>query len=557
MKNYRICASLLCVLFCAGLAFAQPKRMNRDSAASFGIYYELNGGVQNSANPESYEQGKVVKLGEPSREGYVFKGWFKDKKFTGTPVSEISADSAGAVSLYAAWQIALDAATFCADEVVVIPADEKCVLEDFAGKEGVTELYGYAIYPTEVTQRLYRDVMLKNPSYFDANPSNNEIQDLRPVEQVTWYDAVYFCNELTKLIFGESECVYEISEIERDRWGIDEIESAVVNTDFSKKGFRLPTRAEWEMAARGGYEGGWEYQYVGTDDRNDLDYLAWYDGYSSVGTHQVATKLPNALGLYDMNGNVAEWVSDDYGYYSKYVLGGNYYGSAYSCLLEEWDCDSPDYYSDTVGFRLARTLDETGAYANAQKASAKAASSSGNDYSYDYWSDYSDTLNDYYGAYNDLYNDYFGAYNDLYNDYYDAYSNAYNDLYDDYYGAYNDLYNDYYDAYSDVYNAYGNAYNDLYNDYYDAYSDIYDAYGDIYDAYSDVYGSMYGNSAKDALDASKKLMDAYGDIYDAYGDVYGSTYGNSAKDALDASKKLMDAYGDIYGAYGDLYNSYW
>ncbi|MCF7832973.1 MAG: formylglycine-generating enzyme family protein, partial [Candidatus Marinimicrobia bacterium] len=133
-------------------------------------------------------------------------------------------------------------------------------------------LNDYNIAKYEVTQELFKEIMGNNPSY--------NIVDNNPVEQVSWYDAVKFCNALSEIC--ELEKVYSIND---------------TNIFFNQimNGYRLPTEAEWEYAARGGGE---DYHYSGTNYYWDLKYYSYY-GYKSVSSHQsVGGKLPNDLGIY-------------------------------------------------------------------------------------------------------------------------------------------------------------------------------------------------------------------------------------------------------------------
>jgi len=205
---------------------------------------------------------------------------------------------------------------------------------------------GFYIGKYEVTQGEYEAVMGKNPSSFKGSGKD------APVEEVSWYDAVEYCNKLSDKE-GLNRCYTGSGEN--------------IKCDFNANGYRLPTEAEWEYAARGGNksEG---YKYSGSDD---IGSVAWYYENSGDKTHSTGGKKANELGIYDMSGNVWEWCWDWYGDYSsgkqsnprgpvvgsgRVVRGGCWSDDASDFLIairDDSDCDGSDY----LGFRLARSSD--------------------------------------------------------------------------------------------------------------------------------------------------------------------------------------------------------
>nr|WP_093409450.1 SUMF1/EgtB/PvdO family nonheme iron enzyme [Micromonospora sediminimaris] len=187
------------------------------------------------------------------------------------------------------------------------------------------EAYRLATFP--VTQAEYAQVTGERPSASTG--------DRRPVESVSWWDAIRFCNARSA------------QEGLRPAYRVD---GEHVDWDVAADGYRLPTEAEWEYACRAGTTG---------PRYGPLDDIAWYRDNSGGHVHEVGGRQPNAWGLYDMLGNVWDWCWDVYDaqvYGSYRVLrGGGWFDEHWSCRASVRRRSHPTFTVDDVGFRLARS----------------------------------------------------------------------------------------------------------------------------------------------------------------------------------------------------------
>ena len=207
-------------------------------------------------------------------------------------------------------------------------------------------LSSYYIGKYEITQALWKYVM----SYDGAAADGTQLSP----------ETLYYGEETPSTVYGEGELVpvYFVSYNDIINHFLPRLNA------ITGKIFRLPTEAEWEYAARGGNKSE-SYKYSGS---NDIEAVAWYWDNSGDKAHEAGGKMPNALGLYDMSGNVWEWCSDVYeknydasaqenpkGPESgrlRVFRGGSWYRISESCRVSYRYDNAPDYRYRDLGFRL-------------------------------------------------------------------------------------------------------------------------------------------------------------------------------------------------------------
>lgn len=242
----------------------------------------------------------------------------------------------------------MDVAAYVEDNMVLLPAGSELVrdfvdpqkwissnyLMSMPGTHGAkmtreteVQIAPFSMLRTPVTNALYREVM--------AAPGETAAPVV-PAVHVNWLDAVQFCNRLSEQVGLEPAYV------------IGEADDVEVRPE--SRSFRLPSDAEWQFACKGTAVG---YRY------GELDEIGWYDANSGGILPEVARKLPNQFGLYDMIGGVWEWCFDLYdpARYGNYRIfrGGSYLSEPRACGATSRRKSFPDFSAEDLGFRIVRS----------------------------------------------------------------------------------------------------------------------------------------------------------------------------------------------------------
>jgi uncharacterized repeat protein (TIGR02543 family) len=339
------------------------------------LTFDSDGGSHVSSITENY-QTPLIPPDDPVKEDYTFVGWFENPDRTSPYTFDLM--PAFNQTLYALWQPAS-----MSPMVFVGDAEHTYTIPIGLSDSATAQVQGgYYMATTETTYELWYEVRIwaESNGYSFQNPGregNNgahgaqpTISRTEPVTSISWRDTVVWLNALSEMT-GLSP-VYRTSHgpiIRDSRDANGSVVDAALQTD--NNGYRLPTSDEWEMAARwtndttsthgsilrsGRYWTPGDYASGATADYNhesETSLVAWYAPNSNMRTNPNGTKTPNALGIYDMNGNVWEWTFTPSGA-NRILRGGSYLYTA-NAIVVSFVADGNAYGTDmTSGFRITR-----------------------------------------------------------------------------------------------------------------------------------------------------------------------------------------------------------
>ena len=377
---------------------------------------KADGVPETEASPITVEEGKTVTFTAKAHGGYRVKGWTLDGNAVNGTNSSYSFPVTKAAEVKVSFEnTPPDVGSFedAGDFIKIIPPANGIVGVDpdyalpgtnnywkgvfRAGRK--VKLSPYKLGKTEVTYELWHEVRTwaESKGYVFANQGKEgsnggvgaaptEAGKKEPVTTISWRDCIVWCNAYTQIKLGSDEqCVYRKKDDHTVvlKNATDTAACDAAYAEMSKKGFRLPTEAEWEYAAR--WQGSnttnaAQYGEVwltklnsasGAKDKWDTaetGEVAWYDGNSGSKTHPVGKKQENALKLHDMSGNVWEWCFDWYGDIEANTVtdpqggasgtdrverGGSWLSSAGDCTVGRRGDRSPGRRVSNLGFRLA------------------------------------------------------------------------------------------------------------------------------------------------------------------------------------------------------------